>query len=186
MVDVLRRSLQVLGSPFVHDLEMAGLVGVMLPCLAGVAIAAAHRQGRLAELAPWIGVIAYGIAGSLLIGWSRGGCPTMAAVSSRYVSVGVLAWAATFVLGAATLGRSRTAMPVLAAAALIAFVSGQKNVTAVVETRYYSNELAIALRIGAEPSASDSHFSTGAIPTTAAARPLSVQRRLRPGLRDAR
>ena len=106
VVDVLRRSLQVLGAPFVHDLEVAGLVGVMLPCLAGVAIAAAHRQGRLAELAPWIGVLAYGIAGSLLIGWSRGGLPDEAAISGRYVSVAVLAWAATFVLGAATLGRS--------------------------------------------------------------------------------
>ena len=163
VVDVLRRSLQVLGSPFAHELELAALVGALLPCVAGVAIAAAHRQGRLAELAPWIGIIAYGMAGSLLIGWSRGVCPT--SLPSAAATCPSVFWRgpAPSCWPSRTFGRSRSAIPILAAAALIAFVGGQKNVTAVVETRYYSNELAIVLRIGAEPSG-DSHFSTGAIP----------------------
>ena len=184
VVDVLRRSLQVLGSPFAHELELAALVGALLPCVAGVAIAAAHRQGRLAELAPWIGIIAYGMAGSLLIGWSRGGLPDIAAVGSRYVSVGVLAWAGTFVLAVATFGRSRSAIPILAAAALIAFVGGQER------DRRRGDPLLLerARHHASHRRGAQRRFALldRCHPGDAAARPLSVQRRLRPGLRDAR
>jgi hypothetical protein len=165
VLEVTRRTLQVLGSPFFDGGDIVTLAGVLLVCLGTIAVLRVHRDGSLLELAPWIGLLAYGVGSALLIGWSRGGLGDEVGSSSRYTSLGALAWLATLVLLAATSRRRPTEwLPVLAFVSLMAFVAGQGTVHQVVDTRYYSNQLAVALRVGARPTELDRRFNVAAIP----------------------
>jgi len=163
LVGFASRICEVLGSPFTENLDLAGMLGAGLLGLTGFAVWSAWRRGVLADVAPWIGLGAYALLGAAFISISRSGGAVENSTSSRYVSLGALAWLATLVLVAAVFPARPVAVAGAAVAAVVALVGGHATIEEIRALRFESDAIATALRLGAVPDPNYVYFNDDAV-----------------------
>jgi hypothetical protein len=160
--ETMRRACVVLGSPLTDSAEWAAWLGLVMLCVAGFALGLAWRQGLLAQLAPWLALFGYALGGAILIAWSRSGLSWEVALASRYVSLGALAWLATLVLLQAVVSVRHLVGFGAAVVSAAVFMAGQDTIDQIRLSTVYSDETAIALRLGAIPEKRDWRFNRDA------------------------
>jgi hypothetical protein len=148
LVDMGRRTAQVLGSALIPDPTGAMVTGVVAVVAAGFLVARAAALERR-DAAPWIALVVYAVLGALMIGVARGGVVgDDIGTTSRYFSLSALCWCGLAVLAVIVRPHDVRLLGAGLVVAGLAFVGGQPTVAQMRASVPQQDELAIAMRLG--------------------------------------
>jgi hypothetical protein len=147
IIDMSRRTAQVLGSVLAPDADAAAAVGVAAVVLAGFLVWRAVQIDPRAT-APWIAVIVYGFLGAALIGVGRGGHDSGIGAEARYAPVSIIFLCGVLVLAVWLWPKDvRVSLAALVIVGL-AFVGGRAEIDHIDNRSFRLQEVAIAARLG--------------------------------------
>lgn len=147
VIDVSRRTAQVLGSLLAPDADTAaavGVVGVALAVFLGVRAVRADQRASAA----WVGLVVYGFLGAVMIGLGRGGHDTAIGGEGRYAPVSAMFLCGLLVLAVWLWPKDIRVSFAAIVVVGVAFVGGRTEVDRVDQRNLRLEEVAIAARLG--------------------------------------